>query len=87
MFSYVAWGKCPRGVLTREDFHAGKFEFQVNGVVVSNMTQYDEFDLLTNDATGYNFPLNADGRVEVQVRVTEKANAGDFLRIGTFILW
>ena len=86
-FTLCPWGKCPGGVLQREDFYAGKFEIQVNGVSVDHLAHFQDCELLKHE-NSYLWPPHAShGRFEVAVRVTDQANPRDFLRIGAIILW
>lgn len=81
--SLCPWGRCPDGVLTRDDFATG-FQLQVNGVDVTSLTKMEDCELLKHDG-GYNFPLSAEGKLVVQAKVTKSSNS--YLRFGSLIVW
>ena len=85
-FTLCAWGRCPSGVLTRDDFAAGKYEITVNGVAVDYLAHFQDCEILKHE-NSYLWEPNADGRFQVAVRVTDQASSSDFLRIGAVILW
>jgi hypothetical protein len=81
-FAACSWGRCPKGMVQPDNWKALS-EIQVNGLAVSNMTQWQSCNFLRHE-DGHRFPPNADGRFEIQTRVTQPSS---FFKFSSFIVW
>jgi hypothetical protein len=81
-FAACSWGRCPKGMVQPDNWTALS-EIQVNGLAVSNMTQWQSCNFLRHE-DGHRFPPNADGRFEIQTRVTQPSS---FFKFSSFIVW
>jgi hypothetical protein len=81
------WDHCPPGELRREQFFEGGFNILVNGAAATNLTEFRTLcDMLKHDA-GYQFPLSAEGKIELSVQISETAPPNAFVRLSTVIVW
>ena len=81
-----SWGQCPKGSLDRKALDEGKIEFEINGLAVSKLHEFEECEILRH-SDGYQWQPNSDGRFDIRARVNQTAEPGSYLRVSSLILW
>ena len=83
-FAACPYNKCPRTNMDLEAFEEKLFEMSVNGMAVFKMVEFGGGCVLLQNAEGYQWKPNEDGKFDFRARVLQPDSA---LRIGSFILW
>jgi hypothetical protein len=82
-FTDCNWGKCPKGNLIGEDIELGTGEMEVNGIKVSNFTQFNKCRFLKNEG-GHIWKPNSDGRFSIRAKANEEKS---YIRFSNFVIW
>jgi hypothetical protein len=79
------WGKCPKGDMQKQSIMAGQVTLEVNGQVVTNITDFSGCVVLRGEKGHYWQPNDA-GQYVVRARVLGNGSDFSYLRISSLIV-
>lgn len=79
-----SWGRCPPGVLTKQDIMNGTCDFEINGKPVIGLKSMAECDLFFGEDDSLFWDANENGIFVIKAKVQK---ADSYIRVSSFIVW